>query len=96
MHVRANLQGHTHKPKKEEEQQQQQQGFKLLREECSVGMMPGHFVLLSRQWGAAVKQLQRQRNKRKADQAFLELPLTGELPPPCSYPHSLSPYPVCF
>ncbi|KAL3142308.1 hypothetical protein ABBQ38_002650 [Trebouxia sp. C0009 RCD-2024] len=75
-------QGHTHGTTKEEEQQQQQQqqqqqGSKLLREECSVGMMPGHFVLLSRQWGAVVKQLQRQRNKRKADQAFPGVPLAG-------------------
>ena len=41
-------------------------------------MMPGHFVMLSRQWGPVVKLLQGQRNKRKANQAFQDVPLIGE------------------
>ena len=72
----STVQGHTHKAKAEEQQQQQQRG--KLREECSMGMMPGHFVMLSRQWGPVVKLLQGQRNKRKAGQAFQDVPLTGE------------------
>lgn len=71
------VQGQNHRVKAEEQQQQQQQRGKL-REECSVGMMPGHFVMLSRQWGPVVKLLQGQRNKRKAEQAFQEVPFTGE------------------
>ena len=70
------IQGNTHKAKAEEQQQQQQRG--KLREECSMGMMPGHFVMLSRQWGPVVKLLQGQRNKRKAHQAFQDVPLPGE------------------
>ena len=74
----SSVQEHTHTAKAEEQQQQQQQQRGKLREECSVGMKPGHFVMLSRQWGPVVKLLQGQRNKRKADQAFQDVPLTGE------------------
>ena len=75
----SSIQEHTHKAKAEEQQQQQQQQQRgKLREECSVGMMPGHFVMLSKQWGPVVNLLQGQRNKRKASQAFHDVPLTGE------------------
>ena len=66
------------KPKTAEEQQQQQQQHMKLREQCSVGMQSGHFVLVSRQLGDAAKVLHSQRNKRKAAQAFDEAPMNGE------------------
>ena len=76
------IQGPTPKANTEEQQQQRTK----LREECSLGMMPGHFVMLSKQWGSIVKLLQGQRNKRKADQAFQDVPLTGEPTPPPAPP----------
>ena len=66
------------KPKTAEEQQLQEQQRMKLREQCSAGMQPGHFVLLSRQLGDAAKVLHSQRNKRKAAQAFDEAPMNGE------------------
>ena len=66
------------KPKTAEEQQLQQQQRMKLREQCSVGMQSGHFVLLSRQLRDAAKVLHNQRNKRKAAQAFDETPMNGE------------------
>ena len=72
------MQGHIPKGKTEEEQKVQQQQRAKLREDCSVGMQPGNFVMLSKQWGEVVQVLQGQRNKRKAAQAFEDAPLNGD------------------
>ena len=72
-------QGQTQKAKTEEEVRKHHQQRVQVREQCSVGMQPGHFVMLSRQCGNATKLLQGQRNKRKAAQAFDDAPLNGEL-----------------
>ena len=71
------MQGRPSKPKTEEEHRKQQQQRVRLRDDCSMGLQPGHFVMLSKQWGEVVKVLQGQRNKRKAAQAFEDAPLNG-------------------
>lgn len=73
------VQGRPAKPKTDEEQREQQQQRVRLRDDCSMGLQPGHFVMLSKQWGQVVKVLQTQRNKRKAAQAFEDAPLNGAL-----------------
>ncbi|DBB05752.1 TPA: hypothetical protein ACH3X1_012350 [Trebouxia sp. C0004] len=70
-------QGEVQKAKTQDEQQKQQQQRLKLRDQCSVGLQSGHFVLLSRQWGEAAQLFQGQRNKRKAAQAFEGAPVNG-------------------
>lgn len=78
--VEAPKQGQVQKAKTQDGQQKQQQQRLKLREQCSVGLQSGHFVLLSRQWGEAAQLFQRQRNKRKATQAFEGVPVNGNFP----------------